>query len=138
MEKTFAKLTEIAFALCDFDSHELRNFHVAFLMRRNKILSISANKKKTHTVNLRNRKFNRAGIDVSDAKFQCAEFCCLQKSKNQNICYPKCKLVVIRITRENKLGMSAPCESCISLLNHFQIPKQNIFFTNDSGGFTKF
>jgi len=131
----FNKLTEIAFALCDFSSHDLRAFHVSFLLRRSKILSIGINKKCTHTINLKNRKFNRSGVNISDAKFKCAEFCCLWKSKKQNIDYHKCKLVVIRITRKNKLGMSAPCESCLSLLRHFNI--KEVYFTTESGEFVQ-
>lgn len=131
------KLTEIAFALYD-PNHSIRSFHVSFLLRRNKILSIGVNKNSTHPTNLKNRKFNRDGRDISSEKLCCSEFICLKKSKSQNINYHKCRMVNIRITRENKLGMSAPCESCLSLIRHFQIPLQNIYFTDDSGGFTKY
>ena len=132
----FNKFKEIAYALLDWNEHNLRAFHVSFLIRRNKILSIAVNKRKTHTINLRNKKFNRSGVDVSDAKFQCSEYCCIKQSKVQNIDYHKCKMVNVRITRENKLGLAAPCESCKSLLAFFNI--KEIYFTNDSGEFEKY
>lgn len=131
----FDKLTEIAYALCDFSRHDLRTFHVSFLMRRSKILSIGINKRRNHTINLRNRKHNRSGIDISDAKFQCSEYRTLKKSKVQNIDYPKCDLINIRINRGNQLCLACPCESCLSLINHFSI--KNVYYTDEFGKFVK-
>lgn len=130
------KLKEISYALLDWPNHNLRAFHVSFLVRRNKILSIGVNKRRTHTINLRNRKHNRAGVDISDSKLQCSEWNCLKKSKIQNIDYAKCRIFNVRITRENKIAFARPCESCVSLLEHFRVGE--IFFTNDTGNFEKF
>ncbi len=131
----FDRLKEIAYALCDFENHDLRCWHVSFLMRRNKILSIGVNKRCTHTINLRNRKVNKSGIDFSDKKFQCSEFTTLQKSRSQNINYSKCRMVNIRIDRNNKLGISAPCQGCLSLLAFHSI--KDVYYSTNQGTFEK-
>jgi hypothetical protein len=129
----FSKLIDIGFALLDWSEHELKNYHIAFLMRRNKILSIGINKKCTHPLNLRNRKLNRAGKDISDAKLTCAELCCLLKSRNKNIDYNKCYMVNIRINRNNQLDVATPCMSCESLLRHYKVC--DVYYTTKDGNF---
>jgi len=134
----FNKLIEISYALCNWPSHELRTFNISFLLRRSKILSIGINKKRTHTINLRNKKFSEKGEDVSHSKFQCAEFVTLKQSKNKigNIDYNKCKLINIRIKRDNTIGLAAPCASCKSLLKHYSVGA--VYYTTDDGNFEKY
>lgn len=131
----YNKLLEIAYAIYD-PFHSIRSFHVSFLLRRSKILSIGINSARTHPVNLKNKKFNRDGKDISSEKLCCSELICINKSKNQNINYGKCKMINVRITRENKLGLAAPCFSCQSLINHYKI--KSVFFTTDAGKFEQF
>lgn len=131
----FDKLVEISRALYD-PNHPLRAFHVSFLLRRNKILAIGINKKCTHTLNLRNRKHNRAGQDISNVKYQCSEFSLLRKSRSQNINYNKCDLVNVRINKSGNLDIARPCSSCQSLLRHFRV--SDVYYTDKNGNFQKF
>ena len=133
----FDKLVEIARALMDWERYpKLRTFHVSFLMRRTRIVAIGINVPKTHPVNLRNPKHNREGVDISDIKYQCAEWVAMRQSKQQNVDYNKCKLISIRIDRTGKLCNSCPCLSCQSLLKHFGVGR--VYFTNDKGEFEEF
>lgn len=126
----FDRLKEIAYGLVDWETHDMRTFNLSFLCRRNKILKIGINCKKTHTINLRNRKHDENGENISHSKYSCSELRCLKSSKNQNIDYGKCYMVNLRINRQNNLCLSSPCESCLSLLRHFNINK--IYYTNDN------
>ena len=132
----FDKLVEIAHALVNFDNRELRTFHVSFLMRNQRILSIGENIKKTHRINTRNKKYSECGIDISSEKFICSELDSIRKIKYGRIPFHKCKIVNIRLTRENLLGCAAPCESCQSLLKYYDI--SDIYFSNDNQTFSKF
>lgn len=132
----FNKLIEISRALND-PKRELRNFHTSFLLFKNKIVAIGVNQDKTHPINLRNKKFDRDGNDISGSKGTCSELNAFLKLRNKtNIQSKKCSLVNIRIDRNNNLNFARPCQSCVSLLKFLEI--KDVYFSNWDGNFIKF
>ncbi len=129
----FDKIKEIAFAF-DKDSFSGKNFHLSFLIYKNRIISIGQNSKKTHPINLRNKKISREGIDISTFKGVCSEWSAISKLKNlTNIPAHKCSLINIRINKNNEIRMSRPCCSCIKLLSFFDISR--VYYSNEKGEF---
>jgi hypothetical protein len=78
----FKRLEEISRSLVDYNSSK-RCHHFSFILHKNKIISIGNNSKKTHPLNLKNRKTSlRTGEDFSDQKHICSEFSAINKLKN--------------------------------------------------------
>ena len=131
--KMFDKIKEIAFAF-DKNSFPSKNLHLSFLIYKGRIISIGQNSKKTHPINLRNRKISKEGVDISTFKGVCSEWSAISKLKNlTNIPAHKCSLINIRINKNNDIRMSRPCCGCLSLLAFFDI--SNVFYSNEKGEF---
>lgn len=135
MIKILEKIKEIAFAF-DKNSFSSRNLHLSFLIYKNRIISIGQNSKKTHPINLRNRKISKDGIDISSFRGSCSEWNALLRLKNlTNIPARKCSLVNIRINKNNEIRMSRPCYSCLRLLAFYDIT--DVCYSNERGGFER-
>lgn len=133
--KIFDKVKEIAFAF-DKNFFPGRNLHLSFLIYKGGIISIGQNSKKTHPINLKNRKINKNGVDISNFKGICSEWSAISKLKNlTNIPAHKCSLINIRINKNNEIKMSRPCNGCLKLIAFFNI--NNVFYSNEKGSFER-
>jgi|SRR3990167_3767464 len=133
--KILEKIKEITFAF-DRNLFPNRNLHLSFLIYKGRIISIGQNSKKTHPINLKNRKINKDGVDISSFRGSCSEWNAISKLKNlTNIPAHKCFLVNIRINKNNEIGMSMPCNSCLKLLSFFNISR--VFYSNQKGEFNQ-
>mgnify|MGYP001560508936 CR=1 FL=1 len=135
MQNIINKIKEIAFA---FDKNQFpgRTLHLSFIVYKKRIVTIGQNTKKTHPINLKNRKISKEGIDISKLCGTCGEWAALRSLKNlTNIPAKKCSLINIRINKLNEIRMSRPCHSCISLLTFFNLDK--IYYSNNQGQFQK-
>ncbi len=130
----FKRLEEISKSLLDFNSNK-RCQHFSFILYKNRIISIGNNSKKTHPLNLKNRKTSlRTGEDFSDQKHICSEFSAINKLKNMtNIDTKKCVLVNIRYNRNGEIALSKPCMSCENLLKYFSFKR--VIWTDNDGNY---
>lgn len=129
------KSLELARALYPSAFQELRTFHVSVLWNKNKLLSVGVNRRSTHPRNLKNKKFNRKGHDISQMKFRCSEFESFIGLGKQRytLDFSKCTMVNIRINKENQISLSQPCNSCENLIQWLGL--RRVFFTNNEGNF---
>lgn len=133
--KILDKIKEIAFAF-DRDLFSDRNLHLSFIIYKGRIISIGQNSKKTHPINLKNRKINKDGVDISSFRGSCSEWSAISKLKNlTNIPACKCQLINIRINKQNEIRMAKPCISCLGLISHYGF--QDIWFSNEKGEFKR-
>ncbi len=133
--KILEKIKEIAFAF-DRDLFPSRSLHLSFIVYKGRIISIGQNSKKTHPINLKNKKINKDGVDISAFRGSCSEWSAINKLKNlTNIPASKCQLINIRINKENEIRMSKPCNSCMGLLAFFNL--KTVYFSNEKGEFEK-
>ena len=131
--KILEKIKEIAFAF-DRELFPNRNLHLSFIIYKGRIISIGQNSKKTHPMNLRNRKINKEGVDISSFRGSCSEWNAISRLKNlTNIPAHKCYLINIRVNKNNEIRMSMPCSSCLKLLSFFNIKK--VYYSNENGVF---
>lgn len=94
-----------------------QNKHFAFLLQRNKILSIGFNNyDKSHPTSKNFSPENHESDRVH------AELDCLMKVRwNENISLNKCTLVVIRLMRRGGVGMSKPCPKCQRFIDSMDV-----------------
>ena len=131
--KILEKIKEISFAF-DKDLFPGRNLHLSFLIYKGRIISIGQNSKKTHPINLKNRKISKDGVDISSFRGICSEWSALRQLKNlTNIPAHKCSLINIRINKNNEIRNSKPCNSCAKLISFFSI--SDVSYTNENGEF---
>ena len=135
MKKIIAKIKEIAFAF-DRDLFPSKSLHLSFIVYKGRIISIGQNSKKTHPINLRNKKINKDGIDISSFRGTCSELSALtQLIRMTNISANKCQLINIRVNKQNEIRMARPCNSCLGLLAFFRV--KNVYFSNEKGEFER-
>lgn len=130
----FKRLEDIAESLIDWND-SIRCRHFTFILNKRRIVSIGVNQKKTHPINLKNRKVSSTtGEDFSDQKHTCSEFSAIIKLKNlTNIDTKKCILVNLRYDRNKRIALASPCMSCISLLKYHEFKK--VIWTNNYGDY---
>lgn len=128
----FKRLEEIAESLIDWDD-SVRCRHFSFILNKKRIVAIGLNQRKTHPVNLKNRKVSIiTGEDFSEQKHICSEFSAINKLKRlTNINTKKCVLVNLRFDRNKKLAFAKPCMSCKSLLKFHKF--KTVWWTNNDG-----
>jgi cytidine deaminase len=130
------KLEETAFSLFDRSSDK-RCHHFSFVLYKNRIIAIGQNNRKTHPVNLKNKKFSiYSGLDFSTEKYTCSEYNAILKLKRlTNIDTKKCQLVNLRINRNEEIDYAKPCSSCRNLLNYFEF--KSVEFTDKKGEYIR-
>jgi len=122
-KKTLAKTIKLAHALCPANrSNGLPTTHVAFLVRRNKIIKIGWNKNRTHP-EIKNHPYHSGKVGIH------AELDCLLKAGKDDLSGHN--LVVLRIDKNSNLANSKPCSGCKSLIKQFGL--ENVFYSNSSG-----
>lgn len=132
--KKYKRIEEISKSLIDPDP-EMRCNHFSFILYKNRIISIGHNCRKTHPINLKNKKLcARTGRDISGEKFTCSEFDAINKlRKLTNIDTKKCTLINIRYNRKQEIALSKPCMSCENLLRYFNFKK--VIWTDNHGNY---
>ena len=121
----FDKMVEVGFALKSSNQH-FRAFHVAGIFKKNKLVSLGINQKKTHPFAFKNGyPWASEGIHAE----------CLAVIKGGLDDYSNYSLVVLRIDNNNKLNLSRPCKFCSLLLTKLNF--SSIFYTDGHGNFVK-
>lgn len=99
--------------------------HQAFILKKNKIISIGINNTKTHPGNI---KF---AYRFPDGQGTHAELkACLKGNKDS---YKNHEMVVIRINNNGELDMSKPCDGCQRVIKSFKI--DTVWYSNKKGEF---
>lgn len=126
------RLIDIAMSMVDRSSGK-RSHHFSFIIKKNRIISIGQNNKKTHPINLVHRKFSlKTGEDFSEERYTCSEFNAILKLKNlTNIETKKCDLINLRINKNNNLDYAKPCMGCENLLRYSEF--KNVLWSNNMG-----
>lgn len=127
MNKHLAKRTiDLAKAMCPLN-FERRTSHVAFLVKKSKIVHIGVNLAKSHPMTMEHKYQEHQHTGVH------AELNVCIKSGKENL--SKYKLVVIRINRHNKMTNSKPCLGCQGIINQFDVGE--VWYSTDEGSFEK-
>jgi deoxycytidylate deaminase len=121
----FERLIQLARNLIIYDDIELRCRHFAFILNKNKIVSIGKNSKKSHPINQKYGYFDGSGLH--------AEACAIIKSGR--IDHSRHTLVTFRIDRNDKIAMGKPCKHCQKLLK--DVDFKEIFYSNEQGEFER-
>jgi deoxycytidylate deaminase len=123
-KKTIAKTIEIANALYPNNKQKsgMRTFHAAFLIKKNKIIQIGLNKRRTHPV-IKKHPYHDGHVGIH------AELDAILKSGKEDL--SDCDLIVLRVDNNGKLNNSKPCVGCHSVIQQFGI--ENIYYSTSSG-----
>lgn len=127
MNKKLTKRTiNIAKALCPLNI-DRRTSHIAFLIKKSKIVNIAINISKSHPIT---KKFKYKPL--KDIGIHAELGVCIKSGKENLENY---KLAVIRINRSNRVTNSKPCIGCQGILEQFKI--KDVWYSNDNGNFEK-
>lgn len=123
-KKILVKTVEIANALYPNKKwqDEMRTFHAAFLVKKNKIIKIGLNKRRTHPV-IKKHPYHEGQVGIH------AELDVILKSGKKNL--RGHDLVVLRVDNNGKLNNSKPCAGCSSVIRQFGV--ENIYYSTSSG-----
>lgn len=130
--KAITKSVEIAHALCPLNN-SMRSSHVAILFKKNKIIKIGANKRRTHP---KTQKFPYIDKENKPDKTIIgihAELDVMMKSGKEDL--SDHEIIVLRVDREGKLSNSKPCGGCMSAINQFGL--KSIYYSNCKGEIEK-
>jgi deoxycytidylate deaminase len=129
------KTIKIAHKICPKNREAgLRAPHIAFLIRKNKIVKIGWNKNKTHPATKEfsylqgNSKYEEINVGIH------AEFDVLNKYGRDKL--HDYELIVLRVDGEGKLNNSRPCYGCSQMIKKFEI--KDVYYSNSFGGISKF
>ena len=115
-------MVEIAKAMCP-NNVEHRCSHIAFLVKKNKILNIGWNKNKTVPIT-KDHPYHDGMVGRH------AEVDVIFKSQREDL--KGYKIVVLRVSKGTKqLMMSKPCTGCASVIKQFGI--NEVFYSNKEG-----
>lgn len=103
---------------------ELRAFHLAGIFKRNRLVSLAYNTRKTHP------KAIRYGYPFATEALH-AECLCVIRGKLEN--YEGHDLVVIRLDNNGKLNQSKPCKFCGELISKMNF--DTIAYSDNLGNF---
>lgn len=121
--KLYNRLINIAKSLCPiYKCH--RCFHVAFLLKHNKIYKIGWNQIKTHPL-LKLYPYYSIGIH--------AELNVIMKANKDDL--SDYTLIVIRLNRNNKILYSKPCSACQNVMKQFNL--YNCYYSDYNGHLIK-
>lgn len=127
-KKVLKKAIDIAYAMCpNMRKKGLRASHVAFLVKKNRIVKIGWNKAKTNPNSKKYPYIGQTGekIEVNTH----AELDVILKSGQNNL--SDHEIIVLRVDGEGKLNNSKPCNGCHHLLKQVSIKK--IYYSNSKG-----
>ncbi len=115
------RLIEIGYALKPL-KQDFRSFHVAGIFKKNRLISIGTNEKKSHPFALKNGyPWANNGIH--------AECLAIIRAKLED--FSNHTLIVIRIDNSGKINLSKPCHYCSNLISKMSFSK--VLFSNATG-----
>ena len=120
------KAIEMAHVLCPINWKNVNNSHIAFLVKKNKIVKVGWNRKRTHP-EISKHPYHDGYVGTH------AELDVILKHGIDNI--NDHSMIVLRVDRKGKLANSKPCIGCLSLLKSYNI--DNVFFSNTDGKIEK-
>lgn len=121
------RAVETAHALCPTNWSNVNNSHIAFLVKKNKIIKIGWNRKRTHP-EISKHPYHDGYVGTH------AELDVILKSGLDDL--EDHSMIVLRIDRNGKLNNSKPCSGCRSVLNQFNV--KNIFYSTSEGDIVKY
>lgn len=125
--KIIKKAISIAKAICpETQSQGLRTSHVAFLIKKNKIIKIGWNKKRTHP-QICKHPYHEGYVGIH------AELDAVLKSGEDEL--HDHSMIVLRFDRKGKLNNSKPCPGCASVLS--QVGITDIYYSGADGKIVK-
>lgn len=127
------KSIEVSFALFDKSRGNLdqRFFVVCCAYYKNRLIVIETNSNKTDPNNLRNPLVCRNTGEIVKKNRSCAEWNTIKRIKNTtHIPFSKISLVNVRVTKNNRIGLSKCCGSCSNLIKY--IKPKDVYYTLDS------
>lgn len=127
----FDRLVEIARSLAPNNRNDIRNHHVTFLLKKNKILSTGVNSIKTNTRNLRYDYINRHNKHIGSDVGTHSEHSGIIRLGREDC--SDLNVVNIRIDRNGKLNCSFPCLGCRSLFK--QVGFNKFWYSTAKGDF---
>lgn len=124
--KIIKRTIDIAKAICPLNLDH-RCSHIAFLVKKNKIVHIGTNscKSNPHTLKYEYEDHQRDGVH--------AELSVCLKSGKQNL--SNYKMIVLRVDRNGNLTNSKPCSGCQSVIKQFNI--NNVWHSDSEGKVVK-
>ena len=120
------KAIDIAHALCPTNWQNVNNSHIAFLVKKNKIVKIGWNRKRTHP-EITKHPYHEGYVGTH------AELDVILKSGLDNL--HNHSMIVLRVDRKRKLANSKPCSGCLSLLKSYHI--NEVFYSDTQGKIEK-
>jgi tRNA(Arg) A34 adenosine deaminase TadA len=120
------RAVETAHALCPTNWKNVNNSHVAFLVKKNKIVKIGWNKKRTHP-EISKHPYHDGYVGTH------AELDVILKSGLEDL--NDHSMIVLRVDRKGRLANSKPCPGCLSLLKSYNV--EEVFYSDSEGNIEK-
>ena len=117
---------ETAHALCPTNWKNVNNSHIAFLVKKNKIVKIGWNRKRTHP-EIAKHPYHEGYVGTN------AELDVILKSGEEDL--EDHSMIVLRVDRKGRLANSKPCPGCLSLIKSYNL--SDVYFSNIEGKIEK-
>lgn len=116
------RAVETAHALCPTNWKNVNNSHIAFLVKKNKIVKIGWNRKRTHP-EISKHPYHDGYVGTH------AELDVILKSGLEDL--NDHSMIVLRVDRKGRLANSKPCPGCLSLLKSYNV--EEVFYSDTEG-----
>ena len=120
------RAVETAHAICPTNWKNVNNSHVAFLVKKNKIVKIGWNRKRTHP-EISKHPYHDGYVGTH------AELDVILKSGLEDL--NDHSMIVLRVDRKGRLANSKPCPGCLSLLKSYNV--EEVFYSDTEGNIEK-
>jgi tRNA(Arg) A34 adenosine deaminase TadA len=120
------RAVETAHALCPTNWKNVNNSHIAFLVKKNKIVKIGWNRKRTHP-KISKHPYHDGYVGTH------AELDVILKSGLDSL--DDHSMIVLRVDRKGRLANSKPCPGCLSLLKSYNVDE--VFYSDGEGKIEK-
>ena len=120
------RAVETAHALCPTNWKNVNNSHIAFLIKKNKIVKIGWNRKRTHP-KIATHPYHDGYVGTH------AELDVILKSGLDNL--DDHSMIVLRVDRKGRLANSKPCPGCLSLIKSYNV--NEVFYSDTEGNIEK-
>ena len=120
------RAVETAHALCPTNWKNVNNSHIAFLVKKNKIVKIGWNRKRTHP-EISKHPYHDGYVGTH------AELDVILKSGLEDL--NDHSMIVLRVDRKGRLANSKPCPGCLSLLKSYNV--EEVFYSDAEGNIEK-
>ena len=124
--RVIKKAIDIAHALCPTNWKNVNNSHIAFLVKKNKIVKIGWNRKRTHP-EISKHPYHDGYVGTH------AELDVILKSGLEDL--NDHSMIVLRVDRKGRLANSKPCPGCLSLLKSYNVDE--VFYSDGEGKIEK-